>query len=147
MIDESVIVIPETYMDLTVRRGETVATFFHVTMNECAICYSLQLCVTDGFDHHRCADWHACRVRQDENSQPDSIKLTDADVAGLLDRMETQQADMERLKRVEAAALVFVQAREAVDRWRISDGTSFAAINIDHQMAVDALIAIVKGGR
>jgi hypothetical protein len=38
------------------------------------------------------------RTDQDENKQPAPIRLTDADVAGLLARMEVQQADMERLE-------------------------------------------------
>jgi hypothetical protein len=99
MTTESVIAIP-------------AESFFYVTMSECSVCYSLQPCVSDATTY-RCADWQACHTRQRENRQPTPVKLTDADVAGLLERMETQQADMERLKRIEAAAITWTQARDA----------------------------------
>jgi hypothetical protein len=86
---------------------------YEIITTECEMCFSLQPCITDDAIVYRCTDWHACQKRQQENRREPPIKLTDADVAGLLERMETQQADMERLKRIEAAAITFAQARDA----------------------------------
>jgi hypothetical protein len=135
-----VVVVPE----LTVRRGESVESFFHVTMNECSICYSLQPCIAGEF-MYRCVDWHACQVRQKENTQPAPVRLTDADVAGLLERMETQQADMERLKRIEQAAIGFVQASEAFMALR--GHAPMLQAHADLLAAERALINVVKGGK
>lgn len=130
------------YLDLIVRQGESVESFFHVSMNECDLCASLQLCVSDAA-RYRCADWHACQQRQRENREPDSVKLTDADVRGLLERMEVQQADMERLKRIEAAAIRFVQASEAFD----ANCGPQTVLWDDFNSAEKALIVSVKGGK
>ena len=140
MTTESVVVVPGLSL---VRRGETVESFFHVTMSECCKCYSLQPCVSDSTTY-RCADWRSCRVRQDENKL-DTPRLTPADYAGLLDRMETQHSDMERLKRIEAAANSFAQASEAFDNVR-GHGPVLALLT-DQIAAEKALIAVVKGGR
>jgi hypothetical protein len=87
--------------------------FEQVATTECNYCYSLQPChIGDSKRGARCVNWRACLVRQQENRHEPPIKLTDADVAGLLERMETQQADMERLKRIEAAAITWTQARD-----------------------------------
>jgi hypothetical protein len=130
MTTESVIVIP-------------AESFFHVTMSECCKCYSLQPCVSDAITY-RCADWRACKIRQFENRQPTPIKLTDADVAGLLARMETQQADMERLRRIESAAVVVVQAIDALTSWRVSNAVPYSAVNTNLIEAEQALSAVVK---
>jgi hypothetical protein len=144
MTEQAVIVIPDTYMDLTIRRGETVATFFHVTMSECDLCASLQPCIATA-TAYRCADWQACHTRQRENTQPAPVRLTDADIDGLWARMETQQADMERLKRIEAAAIGFVQASEAFMALR--GHAPMLQARTDLIEAEKALIAVVKGDK
>jgi hypothetical protein len=135
-----VVVVPE----LTVRRGESVESFFHVTMSECHKCYSLQPCVSDATTY-RCADWRACKIRQYENRYPAPVKLTDADIAGLLERMEVQQMDMERLKCIEQAAISFVQASEAF--MAIRGHAPMLDAHGDLLAAERALIDVVKGSK
>ncbi len=114
-------------------------SFHYVTMSECCRCFSLQPCVSDATTY-RCADWHACQRRQVEN-QSDTPTLTPADYAGLLARMETQQADMERLKRIESAAITFVQARDVFN----DSDFGWTALG-DMNTAAAMLALVVKGG-
>jgi hypothetical protein len=143
--ETAIVIVPEPkYVDLVIRQGESVSTFFHLTQTECSLCYSLQFCVSNNTSY-RCADWHACHERQKENKRETPIRLTDADINGLLERMEVQQADMERLKRIEAAALVWQQAHDAFDR---GDECSIdiGVLWRDFMATENALIAALKGG-
>jgi hypothetical protein len=124
----------------------SMALYYAVITNECDLCASLQKCYSDG-GAARCVDWHACQQRQKENRSEPSIRLTDSDVAMLLERMETQQADMERLKRIEAAAVSFVQA---IDAFNAAQGDVCAPVNALCDAigaAEDTLRAVVKGGK
>ena len=119
-----------------------VDTFHSGKMTECELCYSLQPCIATR-TAWRCVDWQACHKRQQENKQPVPVALTSADQAALLERMEIMQADMQRLKRIEAAALVFVQASEAFSAVR-----GHGPIIHLHQDLLEAereLIEVVKG--
>ncbi len=114
---------------------------------ECDKCGSLQSCITDDAIAYRCADWHACRVRVEENKhEPVAVRLTDADIVGLLERMETQQADMERLKRIEAAAQTFAKCVAIFER-ADENHNSILRFHTDLVAAEKALIAVVKGGK
>ena len=122
-------------------RATITESFFHVTMSECGRCYSLQPCISNDTSC-RCVDWRACPVRESENKS-DRPLLTPADQAALLDRMEIMVADMQRLKRIESAAITFVQASEA---FTVGRGHSARILGLHGDLieAVKVLIAVVK---
>ncbi len=116
---------------------------YEIITTECEVCFSLQPCLSNGVDS-RCADWQACRMRQGENRQPDRPMLTPADQMALLDRIEIMTADMQRLKRIESAALVYAQAVDGFRAWRKGDTTPIIELLQNVDSASDALIEAVK---
>lgn len=105
----------EDYIAQKQEAAIVIGDSYEIRKTECEICFSLQECLTNGVDS-RCADWQACRKRQQENKQETPALLTPADQAALLERMEIMQADMERLKRIVDVARVYKQTKAILDQ-------------------------------
>lgn len=138
------IVTPQELREVTPPEWTHRTITMYVTTTECAICYSLQPCIAQA-DRYICLDSAACLRRQHENKNPTPVTLTQNDVDMLLERCEVQQADMERLRRIEGLARVWAHGYEASCNCR---GPNMEMLQIDlaYSAACDALIAAVKGG-
>ena len=91
----------------------TVMVTTPIVETECEECYSLQPCLyNDLVGVAVCADWDACRTRQQENKHDLPIKMTPAEVRALAEAYDRQCGEIERLQRIESAVREYRQARD-----------------------------------